>query len=591
MLNYTEAYGTVMLDDNQVHRLTGTVDGHSFTEEDVKAPSWTGIASNQNVLIGSAAISKLQITFLKPFLTQGDWEDKVITLSDGTMIGLDENEEPIWEDKPIGVFYIVEAVWTNVGTIEVTAYDVLSKMDENINFEQSSGTPYDFLNLIGTTLNIPVGMTREEAEALPNGLEIISPYETNDMTTYRDLLAKVAQFCGGFAYAKRDGSFAIKAFNNTSLISIPLNRRMKDAKYSDYHTRFDYLAYSDNEEEEVIYVGDRYGYGMDIGANPFLQYGTSEVKAQRARAIFSVVNAMEYTPFNVSLLPSFCVLELGDVVTFLDDYTGNDSSGSVMSMTWTYGKSIRLQCYGANPNLKKGKSASDVAITSLSRSQKTGFFQYYSYVNAVEHTLNSTPKTIIRIQFAAEESTSVELWHEIKMLSDTLGGDQNLTLEYYLDGQKITYEPSETYNEDGYHTFDTNWLITGVTSGGHTWEVKASVDNGTAHINVGDIHAVLKGQRLAGEHEFDGNIEVADEFTPYVRGKNLVGIGENISLTTQMPIRITASDSFTPYVRGRSLVALSDTYSLTAQDVQYTRITEDGDTRITEDGGIRLTEE
>lgn len=589
MLNYTEAYGTVMLDDNQVHRLTGSVDGHSFTEKDVKGPTWSGIASNQNVLIGSAAISKLQITFLKPFLSQSNWEDKVITIYDGTMIGLDENEEPIWEDKLIGTFYIGEAVWTNIGTIEVTAYDVLSKLDEDINYEQAVGTVYDFLNLIGTTLNVPVGMTREEAEALPNGTEIISPNENNDMTTYRDLLAKVAQFCGGFGYAKRDGSIAIKAFNNTSLISIPINRRMKDAKYSDYQTRFDYLSYSDVEEGEVRYIGDQYGYGMDIGTNPFLQYGTLETKTQRAETIFSVVHGMTYTPFTVQLLPSFCVLELGDVVTFLDDYTGNDSSGSIMSMTWTYGKYVKIQCYGANPNLKKGKSSTDVAVTSLSKSQKTGFFQYYSFVNAREFNLGSTPETIIRIRFTAQESTTVELWHELKMLTDALGGDQNLTLEYYLDGEKITYEPSETYDEDGYHTFGTNWLLDGVTSGGHTWEVKASVDSGTAHINVGDIHAVLKGQRLAEDDRFDGNIELSDTLEPVVFARSIIGLSESVEIDTQRPIGTSLSDEMQVVQFNRHIVSLSDSMNLTREKEEFYLVTENEDNLATEDDDLLIT--
>lgn len=592
MQNYTEDYRTVMLDDGQVHRLIGTVDGQDFNEEDVKNPSWNGVASNQNVLIGSAAIGKLQITFLKPFLNQGSWEDKVIVINDGTKIGETDEGEPIWEDKLIGTFYIGEAIWTNVGTIDVTAYDSLSKMDIDLTFEQTSGRLYDLLKFIELKTGVPLGMTQAEVEALPNSSEIISPYTENDMKTFRDMLSKLAQIVGGFAYAKRDGSFALKSFNNTSLVSIPITRRMRDAKYSDYQTRFDYLSYSDVKEGEVRYIGDQNGYGMDIGANPFLQYGLNEVRTRMANAIFDVVHIMTYTPYTVALLPSFCVLDLGDVVTFLDDYTGNDSSGAIMSMTWTYGKSVKIQCYGANPNLKKGKSSTDNSINGISSKSSQYTLVTHTYENAEAYNLANHQKSspVVGISFATvRDGTLVKMLHEINLDLNVIGDEATVTAFYYLNDELQGYQPVGTFSEDGKQIIPLMYFLKSLPGGqAYDWEVVLRIDGGTGTIARGDVHAWLEGQGLVAVDEFAGTIHVEDYYEPAVLNKEIAPILDALTALdiSNIDVDIPLSDLLNIAGLGeKELATLNDrNVSVQFAYVVYALVTDDGFAFVTDDG-------
>ena len=591
MQEFTNAYREKMLDESQTHRLTGSLDGHAFTGHDVKGVTCSGICSNQDVKIGSAAVSKLTLTFLNPILPRGEWEEKVIKIWDGTLIG---PETP--EDKLIGTFWIASADWTNIGTVEVTAYDCLNLMDDDIDFEQTSGKIFDYLKLIELKTGAVLGMTQAEVEALPNGTKTISPAEDSGMKTYRDLLAKLAQLVGGFGYAKRDGTFAIKPFNNTSVIDIPLNRRKKNAVYSDFTTRFDFLSYTDSETGDQIVIGDPMGSGMDIGENPFLQYGLPEVKNEMAQAIWEVVQNMEYTPFKATLLPSFCVLDLGDVVTFLDDYTGNDSSGAIMSWTWTYGAGLTIQCYGSKPKLKNGKSTAQNEINSIRAKRSENEMVIHTFTNSESYTLaDSVFVPVVKMRFTTARPKIVTIHHEI--LLDTTSTEENgfirCTAHYYLNGELQTRVPVTSWNNDGPHLLPLMYWLDNLTSGTvYEWEVYLEITYGSATIGRGDIIAYLEGRGLVAVNEFDGLIELSDEFEPFIAGFDIVALTDSISLDTQRPQTISLSDSVTAFVAGFDIVGLADNVRLRTAYVQFNVVSEDDDFNIvSEDGQFNIVSE
>ena len=268
MYQVSEAYTTKMFDQVQTHKLSGTIDGVAFGGEDVIGVSYTNRCSDKNVALGSVNIGVLKLTFLKDLLNRGDYYGKVITLSDSLLTGYTELEEEIWESIPIGTFYVGEATWRAEGMVDVTAYDCLSMLDIPLAIEQTSGTIYDFCKLIERHTGAPFGMTQIECEALVNGTALISPYPENDMSTYRDLLSKLAQMVGGFAYGDREGTWKLKAFSNTSILSIGNTRRFSGAKYSDFETRFDGLSYQDViTTGETFYIGDPDGFvfNMSVG--------------------------------------------------------------------------------------------------------------------------------------------------------------------------------------------------------------------------------------------------------------------------------------------------------------------------------------
>jgi hypothetical protein len=102
---------------------------------------------------------------------------------------------------------------------------------------------------------------------------------------------------------------------------------------------------------------------------------------------------------------------------------------------------------------------------------------------------------------------------------------------------------------------------------------------------------LLKGQKLVGSVKFDGNIEITETYEPFAFGLEVAPLVDTpvISKIAVNP-NITISDTFEPFTFGLEVAPLIDTPILTAQTLQYTRVTEDGNTRVTEEGNVRLTE-
>ena len=135
------------------------------------------------------------------------------------------------------------------------------------------------------------------------------------------------------------------------------------------------------------------------------------------------------------------------------------------------------------------------------------------------------------------------------------------------------------------------WLQELETGEAHEWEVQAKLNSGSCVISRGDLHALIQGQNLAPQEEFDGAINIEDTYVPIKLHRAVMPITEDVLVFTDEPLIITLSDVMPVIKSHRTIMPITDTMRLTAQAVEYTRTTEDGeDTRTTEDGGIRVTE-
>lgn len=603
MYQVSDAYKLKMLDQVQTHRLTGTLDDSlDFTDADVIGVSYKNQCSGKNVSIGSVNIGVLKLTFLKEFLNRGEYYGKKITISDGLLLGYEDNT-PVWEDIPICTFYIAEAVWTAAGMIDVTAYDCLSKLDKQLNLDQSSGLIYSWCSYIAAETGTTFGMTAEECAALPNGTELISPYEEINIETYRDLLSAVVQMIGGFAYADKDGSWRIKPFDNTSDIDIPKNRRMSGAKFSDFETYYDGVQYTDVQSKIVRYVGDNEGLSMNLGSQPFLQYGSADAIERRARRIVDVLEQMTYTPYDVSLLPAFIALDLGDVISFIDDYTEDTTSGAVMTMTWTYNKSVKVQCLGDNPNLRSGQSKTDKNISGLMKFTAENEVTYYNYANIEPITFGSEEEvSIARLRFTSAQKTTVKILHEFifDMLAD-LSTDGSYEVHYYLDNELVAYSPYERVGgiyggQSGTTELsicrDFFYILKDVEpNNAHIWEVKILAHGvNSVTIDTNHAHVTLEGQRMYGEEYFSGLIEASDELTIIPLGYlGLVSITDTVTITTPQAAVGTASDNVGLYdIASLEVIPISEGTGASAPQIRlrggaYIN-TEDHKRLCTEDG-------
>ena len=580
MYQISDEYRAKMLDQVQTHRLKGTLNGNiSFTDSDVIGVSYKNQCSDKKVNVGSVYVGVLKLTFLQDFLNRGSYDKKTITISDGMYLGLDENDDPVWEDIPVGTFYIADAVWTAENMISITAYDCLSLMDKTLEIDTSAGTVYSFCKYIETKTGATFGMTQEECAVLPNGTEMISVYEDNDLETYRDLLSALAQMVGGFAYADKDGTWKLRTFGNTSEVDIPKNRRMSGAKYSDYTTLYDAVSYVEKATGMLRVVGDATGIIMKLGANPFLQYGSANAIERRALNIVNAIKQMTYTPYSAGLLPAFVALDLGDVISFESDYAEETTSGAIMVLAWTYNKSRKVQCYGDNPAIQSAQSKTDKDLSGLMRETVNNEVTYFTYSNVEAITIEPEQEvSVAHLAFTSAQTTTVKINHEFifDMLSD-LALDGSYEIRYYLDEQLISYKPYERVGAISQLTSgdltdvsicrDFFYILKNVEPNNrHTWDVRIishNIDSMT--IDADHARVVIEGQRLYGEEYWGGFLEAKDYLTIIPFGAlGFVSMSDSASVDLFTNLDKSVTETFDlEMLSGLSVLSMSDNVTVT----------------------------
>ena len=578
----------------KTRRIRGSIGSVNFTENDIleNSFSYTDVAvKSSDIKLGGVFIGSLKLTFLQSFMSnipRGTWKGRVITCSVGLFLGLDENQQEIWEDVPLKPFTISEANHSALG-IDITAYDDMSKFDATIQMSVTTGTVYGMAYLACQNCGVTLGMTAEEMEELPNGDQTLSLYSENDIETWRDLISWIGVTIGGFATINRSGELEFRTWKDGTYpdIEIGVDDRFTGGKWSDFSTNYSAVSLTDIEAGVPLYysVTPDNGLTMDLGANPLLQYGVDSIKEERCRNILTALQNLKYVPFSSSSLID-PALDLGDIIKYAAGIANNAIS-CVMRLDFSFYKGATVKGYGKDPSLNGARSAQDKAIAAAAKNTKEQGITYYPFVNSRAVTLNTTPQRLYRIAFATADTTNVELWHEVKW--NVRGSDVQITYEYYLDGVKFDHEPIDTFG-GGYHSMPHLWFLNDVEGGiTHQWEVKASVNQGSASVAIGDIHAVLKGQKLVGSVKFDGNLEFTEEYTAIVAGMPIVSIDESVDIDRIIPIPITPSDTYSAIVAGMPVVSLDDNFSITREKEKFYLITEDGDNLATEDGDKLIT--
>lgn len=523
-------------------RLRGYLDNIAFTEDDVLINTfhYTETAvSSADIKLGGVFVGSLSLTFLSSFvernhIARGSWRDRQITASIGLFLGLDAQEHEIWEDVPLKPYIIDEANHGSFG-VEVKAYDVMSRFDKPISFDTSSGSLYGFASLACTYCGVTFGMTEAEMYELPNGDQILGLYPNNDIETYRDLLSWIAVTIGGFATIDRNGYLVFRTFHSSSDLTIERNNRFTGGSWSDFETKYTAITVSNMADGTISYYAEDPddGLTLDIGANPFLQYGVDAILEMQRRNILTAIQNLRYVPFKSTSLFDPC-LDLGDVITYTDGYAGSSSLCCVMKVDYRYGKGVTLQGYGKNPAMANARSKTDKAVTSAASSAKDQSLTYYTYTNADEKEIGTEYSKLFSVEFATVEQTTVTLWQEIKTLNELDDESQSITYQYYFDGDLIGFEPIDTFGEDGYHTEPHNYWLLDVEEGtAHTWEVYAKVNSGNASIDIGDIKFCMMGQKMVAQDAFKGELEIEDEYTPISASSDIVPITEEFELTLQ----------------------------------------------------------
>lgn len=524
MYNVSQAFITATRQPIQKHFLRGTVDGVTFAQSDVVAKSFkitNQLCENSKITLGGVYISKLEMTFATSYarstVTRGKWQGKVIIPQIGLQV---EGGSVEYIPAPAYSYIVREAKWTENG-LSVIAYDNMSKFDKALNLNETSGKLFDFLSYSCSICGVGLGMTQAECESLCNGDFVFGLYPTDTVKTYRDLIAWIAQANATFALIGRDGNLYLKELPTQDEVdTINTGRRFTGAAFSDFETYYTGLSVvniADNTTSYYNVLPDT-GLTMNLGANPFLQYGAEAVKTEVRQRILARLAQFRATPYSAAMLtnPAY---DLGDCLKFTGGIA-DDNYCVVMQYALDIDK-LSVLGFGENPALISAQSKTDKDISGLKGQTQENKITYYTTANIApfEVETGEDEQTITNIRFATLENTTVTMWHEYN-LSVTLDDPDTpavITAHYYIDGIEEAYTPTETVGEDGLHILGLQYYLRNVEAGAaHLWTVNLEIDGGTLEIEPNSARACLSGQGLIGADSFKGIIEATDTMPLFV---------------------------------------------------------------------------
>ncbi len=609
MYQVSADYLTAIAKNARAHKIKGTVGGVNFTGEDVIRKTFqvrNQFCQSTTVEIGGVYVGELDLTFSTAFANamdiRGTWMGVGITAQIGV-----ELANSTYEYIPMGVYTIAEAKWTTAG-LEITAYDNMTKFDKPFSNLQSSGKLYDWLTFACSHCGVNLAMTQSDCEDLPNGTETLSMYPDESIETYRDMISELAAACCCFATMNRNGELELRLMNHGHAGSNSASERYSTS-FSDYASYYDSISVVDMKTEKtLVYTnGNPDGLTMNLGSNPFLQYGSDMVVTRIRMQTAMGLRDFRATPFSISILPN-PALDLGDMMGFVGGIASAEI-GCIMSFVHRVDSTV-IEGYGDNPALASARSKVDKDISGLIGKTSENEMIIYTYENVSVYNLeDEEEEDVIEIRFATITPKIVQILHELKLNVEAVDPTKPIKckVHYYLNGDEVAYHPETSWDNDGYHLLHLMYfLITLEDNEMYDWKVALELENGTAEIDRGDIRAALLGQGLVATDEWAGLVPISDPTYVLTLGGDLTY--NYVDAITEQDYRQTDDPDWDgehtyapldPIVDASFVLTLGGElrYNYTESRVKvdtnmpsYTRISESGDTRVTESGDKRITE-
>lgn len=521
---------------------TGTITTKSkrtyeFTNEDIVKGSGyitRSCCGNNEIELGSVYAAEMGITLLSSIdrYTLDGAEVKLFF----HLVFPDKSEETV----PMGIFEVTEAN-RNLKTIEIKAYDYMLRFDKKLNLESSSGTPYNFLNVICNTCKVQMAQTQSEIDALTNGKETLGIYADNDIETYRDLLFYVAQVLGCVCQINREGKLQLIPYGKTPVRTVEAKHRY-DSSYSDFVTRYTAISSTNKikEESEYYALEPDDGLTMNLGVNPLLQFGLKTTRARLLNAILKAISVVEYVPFDSNTIGN-PALEPLDCLVFSGGHADDTKISCITSITYKINGKHTLKCVGKNPKLAEAKSKNDKNISGLLNQIEDNKTVVYDFVNVSPYEIYDTFVEVLNITFVSKESTSAMFLAEvlINMWGDdttrTISGKAKhgeeeteedveflfvskthpvLEVMYKINGEEVEdFHPKQICHE-GRQLITLFFPLSTVEANcENTFTMWLKVSDGGGSIDETQIRATLSGQGLvAGIGDWNGRITITDSF-------------------------------------------------------------------------------
>lgn len=538
MYNVSNDYITAESKAVKQFKLKGKCCGFDFTDADILSGSFSiteQCSSPSEITLGAVYIGQLSATFLNNLgIDRNGWVGGTVTVS----VGLKLNGGT-YEYIPVGTYTIAEAKHARSG-VEIVAYDNMSLFDKSITFDTTYGTVYQLLSAFCLESGVELGMTEAEVEAFPNGSRTLGIYRDNDCETYRDLLSNLAAACCAFATVDREGKLVLRPFSGESVASFDSSERFQGCKFSDYATCYAGVTVTNTEQGGIdAYTNGNRGVMLDLGENPFLQYGLGETLEDIGNEIAMALLGVEFIPFEATLL---CGMEydLGDVISMTEKTAGTLSTCFIHSLTWTFNRGCTIKGVGSNPDVGTARSKYDKMISGMRKSDSNEI-KYYTFTNAQAYDIaDGDSEMIMYINFATVKQGYVVFQAEIH--ADVSG---EITFRYVLNSADLDFVPIEQFTSSkDKHIISLFFPFTSQNNTSYELELYAEMDGGECRIEAFDIKALLWGQGLAATDEWTGNIHLEDEIQGILLGNlTMATITDALSMDTDSPTIVEIADA------------------------------------------------
>ena len=514
------------------------------------------------------------------------------------------------EDVSMGVFEVSEANRL-AKCLELKAYDFMLRFDKSFNGFETVGTAYDFIALCCKRCKVEFANKRAEIDAMPNGGVTLSVYTENDIETCRDVLFYVAQVLGGFFIINREGKLELRKYGKDPVMKVEQRHRFSSS-FSDFITRYTAVSSTNKQTQIAEYyaLDPDNGLTMNLGVNPFLQFGLKETREMLCRNILADLSVIRYVPFGSDTIGN-PALDPGDVLTFTGGQADEGQITCITSIRQKIGGKQSLKCVGKNPRLAQAKSRNDKNISGLLNqiedNAKTGKIGIHTFTNASAHEIGQTRVKLVSIQFASSEENHMQFFAQVVVdvaadpversaeasgtvvipfpggsgsgtgsADDTSGGadagsrsgsevsvDVSLPVKWQEDGQAVCHVVFEFNNEEimehcpvetwhsGKHILSLYYPIEKIVANyTNTFNVYLWMENGSGTVDVGDCIASVSGQAMAAGEAWDGKLEVEDYTTRFAIGGGLDVNGFREELSMQM--KETVNRGFEVYFAERA---------------------------------------
>ncbi len=337
-------------------RITGTVNGISFTDANIVAGSFSitnQCSSETELSIGQVYVGELNITLTGLNIDRYSLYGTRIIPTWGIYVN------SAWRNVPLGTFVISEVEVVSLG-LKIRAYDNMSLLDVPFTSSVMGGTPHGIAQGICRDLGLTLGTSLSTFATFPNYNVTLSATQTTDyegnksipqFSTYRDVIACLAQVTCTNVTIDRSGQVIFVPYPSTAVASIDTSHRKMGGMTADFETYYDGIIVTDpaTKAQTKYTRTNPSGLTMDLGDNPFIN--TAAIRN-------AILNALTFRfhPFRMDILNA-PLYDLMDCINLPDGIGDGTKLYCITKYTWTYHGSYTLVGAGQDPKLVAVSSA------------------------------------------------------------------------------------------------------------------------------------------------------------------------------------------------------------------------------------------